>query len=148
MKYYIAFILIVFCSCKNYSGKIISVHDGDSVTMLSKGKVYKIRLYEIDAAELQQTYGIEAKEYLSNLVLNKTVEAKEIAIDKYHRHVCKLFLNGLYINEQMVVSGNAWAFIPYCSKKLLNEQIETKEKHLGLWAYPAISPYNFRHHIY
>jgi len=133
MKYLSIILILFFVSCNEFKGRIISVHDGDTVTLLSDGKIYKIRLAEIDANELGQPFGNQAKEYLSNLVLNKAIVAKQIDIDKYGRHVCKLFLNGSYVNELMVISGNAWCYKKYASSKLYNEELIAKSERLGLW---------------
>lgn len=138
-----ALIVIAFllCSC-TFKTKIIRCIDGD--TVVTENKNIHIRLYEIDAPEHNQDGGIEAKEYLSSLVLNKTVEVEKIARDRYGREVCRLYRNGAYINELMVVSGNAWAYEKFSSKKLHNEELAAKRKKIGLWAKPSIPPYLFR----
>ncbi|EAJ5221493.1 thermonuclease, partial [Campylobacter upsaliensis] len=67
---------------KELTGKVSRVIDGDTIELLaktSKTNPYnhiaklKIRLYGIDAPELKQAYGKEAKEFLSALVLKQEV---------------------------------------------------------------------------
>ncbi|MCR2123121.1 hypothetical protein CUPS3785_08570 [Campylobacter upsaliensis] len=54
---------------KELTGKVSRVIDGDTIELLAKENPYnhiaklKIRLYGIDAPELKQAYGKEAKEY-------------------------------------------------------------------------------------
>ena len=51
------------------SGRVVGVHDGDTITILDEEKVQtKIRLAEIDTPESKQPYGSRAKQELSSLV--------------------------------------------------------------------------------
>ena len=55
-------------------GKVINVHDGDTVTVLDQNnKKFHIRLQGIDAPELKQEYGDVSQQNLSRLVLDKQV---------------------------------------------------------------------------
>ncbi|ECL3871804.1 thermonuclease, partial [Campylobacter upsaliensis] len=88
---------------KELTGKVSKVIDGDTIELLaktSKTNPYyhiaklKIRLYGIDAPELKQAYGKEAKEFLSALVLKQEVSLIIENKDKYDRFVGTLFLKG------------------------------------------------------
>ncbi len=90
-------------------GKVVSVYDGDTITVLNARKEQvKIRFYGIDAPELRQAYGAVAKKTLSDLVFQKEVSV-EILVpkDKYGRVVAKIFVGELCINEEMVRLGLA-----------------------------------------
>jgi len=43
------------------TGRVVSVHDGDTITVLTDGRQVKVRLHGIDAPELGQAYGQAAK---------------------------------------------------------------------------------------
>ena len=139
MKLLIA-IAFILCSC-SLKTKVIRCIDGD--TIVTENNIH-IRLYGIDAPERNQDGGIEAKEHLSSLVLNKTVEVEKVAKDRYGREVCRLYRNGAYINELMIISGNAWAYKKFSSAKLHNEELEAQRKKIGLWSRPNIPPFIFR----
>ena len=47
------------------TGKVVGVHDGDTLTLLVNEKQYKVRLDGIDAPELGQDFGTRAKQALS-----------------------------------------------------------------------------------
>jgi micrococcal nuclease len=65
-------------------GKVVSVSDGDTITISDKQKrQYKIRLEGIDAPEINQDYGSRAKRSLSDLVLGKTVSVLFYGTDPY-----------------------------------------------------------------
>lgn len=138
---------------KELTGKVSKVIDGDTIELLaktSKENPYnhiiklKIRLYGIDAPELKQAYGKEAKEYLSALVLKQEVSLIIENKDKYERIVGTIFLKGKDINKEMVKNGYAHAYESF-SKKYLAEQADTKMFKLGLWQdEKAVKPSEFR----
>ncbi|MDD5412676.1 MAG: thermonuclease family protein, partial [Methylobacter sp.] len=67
-------------------GRIVGVHDGDTVTLLITGNhQLKIRLAQIDAPESSQAFGQRSKQSLSNIVFNKTVKVEKDTTDKYGR---------------------------------------------------------------
>ena len=70
-------ILSAFAAAAEYTGKVVSVHDGDTIRVLYHGGELKVRLECIDAPELHQPYGKDSKETLSNLVFGRTVLVKE-----------------------------------------------------------------------
>ncbi|ENK1724480.1 thermonuclease family protein [Campylobacter upsaliensis] len=138
---------------KELTGKVSRVIDGDTIELLaktSKTNPYnhiaklKIRLYGIDAPELKQAYGKEAKEFLSALVLKQEVSLIIENKDKYDRFVGTLFLKGQDINKEMVKNGYAHAYESF-SKKYLAEQADAKMFKLGLWQdEKAVKPSEFR----
>ena len=135
---------------KELTGKVSKVIDGDTIELLAKENPYnhiaklKIRLYGIDAPELKQAYGKEAKEFLSALVLKQEVSLIIENKDKYDRFVGTLFLKGQDINKEMVKNGYAHAYESF-SKKYLTEQADAKMFKLGLWQDERVmSPSEFR----
>lgn len=138
---------------KELTGKVSKVIDGDTIELLaktSKENPYnhitklKIRLYGIDAPELKQAYGKEAKEFLSALVLKQEISLIIENKDKYDRFVGTLFLKGQDINKEMVKNGYAHAYESF-SKKYLAEQADAKMFKLGLWQdEKAVKPSEFR----
>ena len=136
---------------KELTGKVSKVIDGDTIELLAKENPYnhitklKIRLYGIDAPELKQAYGKEAKKYLSALIILK----QEVSLiienkDKYDRFVGTIFLKGQDINKEMVKNGYAHAYESF-SNKYLTEQADAKKFKLGLWQDERVmSPSEFR----
>ena len=45
-------------------GKVVKVVDGDTLTILSNNRQYKVRLVEIDAPERSQGFGQKSKQLL------------------------------------------------------------------------------------
>ncbi|WP_315107697.1 thermonuclease family protein [uncultured Campylobacter sp.] len=54
--------------------KVVSIHDGDMITVLQGKQQIKVRLFGIDAPELKQPYGKKSKQFLVNLVTGKSCD--------------------------------------------------------------------------
>jgi endonuclease YncB( thermonuclease family) len=57
-----------------WSGKVVGVIEGDSITVLHAGRQEQIRLWGIDCPEKHQDFGTKAKDATSILVFAKVVE--------------------------------------------------------------------------
>ena len=78
---------------KDITGIVVSVADGDTVTVLSpEKKQFKIRMAAIDSPEKAQAFGQRSKQHLSDLVYKKEVRVQVVDIDRYKRHVGVVFL--------------------------------------------------------
>lgn len=133
------------------AGIVRHVADGDTVTVIThEGTKLKIRLYGIDAPEIQhsnkrtgivskpgQPYGEEAYRALESKVLRKIVRVQIMDIDRYRRLVAVLYLGDRDVNREMVRQGYAWAYREYLHGPYASEYIEAEREarnsHLGLW---------------
>jgi endonuclease YncB( thermonuclease family) len=132
-----------------FSGRVISVADGDTVTVLNgSNEQVRVRLANIDAPEDGQPWGRRSRQLLSELVAGQTVEIIERDTDRYGRIVADIYLGDTYINGQMVILGGAWAFRQYLNDQRLVEWEETaRNSHTGLWAMPPgqiVAPWDYR----
>src|SRR4026207_269859 len=95
-------------------GKVINVHDGDTITVLDQdNKKFNIRLQGIDAPELKQEFGSVSQQNLSRMVLGKQVTIVWTKVDKYRRTVGTIMLDGHDMNIEQVKAGLAWHFKKY-----------------------------------
>ena len=76
MLKFVADILVIASPLFALSGKVVSIHDGDTITVLQDKQQVKVRLFGIDAPELKQPYGKKSKRFLSNLITRKIAEVK------------------------------------------------------------------------
>ena len=123
---------------QTYSGKVVSVADGDTITILTKDKQQvKISLYGIDTPEKGQEFGNRAKRFTTSLVADEYVLVEQITTDRYGRIVALVFLNDLNVNKEIVRSGFAWVYRKYCSELICKEFYDEEENarfaRLGLW---------------
>ena len=120
-------------------GRVLKVSDGDSLTVSDgRGGRIKIRLYGVDAPELDQPHGRASRDYLAALTLRKMVKVERRAQDQYGRQVARIFLeDGRALDEVMVRDGQAWVYEQYCDDlwciKRRGEQQEARRRGLGLW---------------
>lgn len=134
-------------------GKVINVHDGDTVTLLDQNnKKTTIRLQGIDAPELKQAFGAAAQENLSRMVLGKQVTIYWTKVDKYRRTVGTIMLDGRDINIEQVKAGVAWHFKKYEDEQppvdrrtYAAAEQQARTAGLGLWSdAKSIAPGDWR----
>src|SRR3954466_7515540 len=91
-------------------GKVVSIADGDTFTMLVDGnRQVKIRLHGIDCPEKKQDFGQVAKKFTSDMIFGKIVSVDEMDIDRYGRTIGMVHLsNGRILNEMLLQAGLAW----------------------------------------
>lgn len=122
-------------------GKVVSVHDGDTITLLDDTqRQHKIRLAGIDAPELGQAYGRVSRQHLADQVAGRTVVVEWTKRDKYQRLVGKVLLEGRDINLAQVQAGLAWHYKQYASEQSFNDrglyaraENQAHTARLGLW---------------
>lgn len=129
---------------------VTAVHDGDTISVLdiTDGHKYTIRLTRIDAPELKQPYGKEARIYLENLIKDKSVRVELVQGDFHGPRIdCEVFLGDMNINDQLVRTGNAWWYEHFAPQDLnmLKCQTIAQACKYGLWKDPKpIAPWDFR----
>ena len=114
------------------SGKVVSIHDGDTITILQDKQQIKVRLFGIDAPEKKQDYGQRSKQFLASLIAGQVVEVEPKGKDRYKRTLGIIYFKGQDINAQMVLNGYAWAYVKY-SRIYADQEKLARENKRGLW---------------
>jgi endonuclease YncB( thermonuclease family) len=124
----------------SYTGKVIVITDGDTLTMLIEGnRQVKVRLAEIDTPESNQPYGTRSKQTLSKLVFGKNILVKAQGIDRYGRTIGRVYVGNMDVNAEMIRQGAAWVYRKYSKDtSLLDLEAEAKAKERGLWSLPEV----------
>lgn len=128
-------------------GKVISIADGDTLTILTTQKQQvKVRLAGIDCPEKSQPYGSVAKQMLSGKVYGYNVKVKEHGKDQYGRTIGDVYLGDIWINYEMVKGGWAWHYKQGSKdKKIAQAEVEARKVRRGLWTDPnPVSPWEYR----
>lgn len=113
----------------NYRCKVVDVYDGDTVTIVLYNKFsyekHKLRMYGYDSPEMKPRLDKEnrddeirkaklAKEFLTDLLLNKIVEFESMGYDKYGRLLGKLYIinycDKQEVNMLMIDKGHGYAY--------------------------------------
>jgi len=142
------FLFINLSYAEAFTAKVVSVADGDTITVLKNTTLTKIRFDGIDCPENGQDFGNRAKQRTSELVFGKAVEIVPKTTDRYGRTVARIFsATGEDINEKLVGEGLCWWYEKYApdDSSLRNLQESAKVKHLGLWIRKdATPPWEYR----
>ena len=128
-------------------GKVVSIADGDTITVLDADKhQHKIRLEGIDAPEKKQAFGTKSRQKLGDLVAGKDVTVQWTKKDRYSRIVGHVYLGDRDIDLEMVKAGMAWHYRQYSkSTELAAAEAEARKNRVGLWVDTnPVPPWEFR----
>ncbi|NVN85422.1 MAG: thermonuclease family protein [Rhodopseudomonas sp.] len=128
---------------------IPKIHDGDQVLI---GRT-RIRMAGIDAPGLDQlcldpkgerwTCGVAARDELARHVGNKSWNCHLLRIDRFGRSVAKCEVDGEDVQQWMVKSGWALAYVQF-SHAYDEDQKAARAAKLGMWQGAFIAPWDWR----
>jgi micrococcal nuclease len=139
-------LILALVGTQSSAATVIGVSDGDTLTVLDKGRPVKVRLANIDAPEKQQAFGARSKQSLSELCFGRDATLKSSARDRYGRTVAVVHCDKVNANVAQVSKGMAWVYRQYNRDAAL-PAIETMARlsRAGLWAEPRpLEPWLFR----
>lgn len=164
--------VLIFCflafdlSAKSINGVVLSIHDGDTITIMPEGgvKKSKVRLLGVDTPEIdfnghsQGTIAEIARETLKSILpvdAQIKIELPSGSMDSNGRYLGQIFYKGIDINLEMLSRGmGAVYFIFPYDKKMVAEYLEAAEladlMGVGIFS-PEYSktplPYMFRQNV-
>jgi micrococcal nuclease len=143
----IAIILTVACVlASDLNGKVVSVTDGDTITVLVGREQVKVRLDGIDAPERRQAFGNASREKLAGLVFEQDVKVITKGKDRYGRTIGVVVAGERSVNLQMIEAGLAWHYVEYSKDaELARAEREARAAKRGLWTDQSpVAPWEFR----
>ena len=126
--------------------KCTRVTDGDTITVVTGGQKFTIRLVGIDAPEISkkkhepgQPFSQNSTKYLAGLVLNKNVDIVPYGTDRYGRTLGVVHVGGKNVNLEMVKSGLAEVYrgkpAPGFENGLYQKaEDEARSAGMGMWS--------------
>ena len=129
---------------------MVSVHDGDTLTVLIDHRQVRVRLIDIDAPELRQPFGTRSRQSLSSLCFGKVASLDVRGHDRYNRTLALVNCGGADANAEQVRRGYAWTFVRYArpDSPLFALESEARTAHRGLWQDPApVAPWDWRNSV-
>lgn len=118
------------------AGIVKTFADGDTLRMQIDRKLQKIRLYGIDAPEIGQEFGTEARDFVREQTAGRTVNVERIGSDRYGRDVAIVRLpDGRSLNAELVRHGYAWWSRRHApdNHELADAEREARSHKRGLW---------------
>lgn len=147
-KLVLFFLLLLLCvqALGATEGRCLRVSDGDTITIAAEGRKEKVRLIGIDAPELRQEGGPEARQYLAKRILNRRVKVEGETRDRYGRLLGTVYLGEENINLSLVREGHAWDYKAYSAGPAYTRaERAARAARRGLWAQQdAVAPWNYR----
>jgi len=159
-----AFALASLTAHADFTGKVVAVADGDTITVLREHEQVKIRLSGIDAPEKAQAFGNVAKQRMSDMVFGKEVRIDDRKKDKYRRTIGRVWVASdecqasdcpktLDAGMALLTMGLAWHYKKYEKEQPEEEreqysfaEFEARTKRLGLWGgTEPVPPWEWRH---
>jgi micrococcal nuclease len=134
---------------ESFDAVVVRIVDGDTIAVQGSTGELVLRLWGVDAPEMDQVWGMESKFALGQMCMGQTVHVDVVDIDRYKRRVCTIrLLDGRDLSNEMLRLGAAWWYRDYAphdaAKKTL--EYEAQSARLGLWTHPPIiAPWIHRH---
>ncbi len=147
MRILLVLLLAASCQAETIHGRVERVVDGDTVVLVIDAEKIKIRLEGIDAPEMDQPFGREAKAALQMAVDGRAVYVCVKERDKYGRLVGVILADATDINARMVMLGFAW-HCKFFNKSPLLAKLEAKARSQkrGLWEKgEPVAPWDWRY---
>ncbi len=95
---------------RGVQGVVSQVHDGDSLWLKpADGPPIVVRLRDIDAPELCQAWGEEARRALTDLALGKPAELHRSGRDGHGRTLGTVIVDDVDLSRRLVEDGHAWS---------------------------------------
>ena len=129
-----------------FDAAVVTVEDGDSILIRDSGQQRRDHLAEVDAPELSQPFGTEAKTALAALIQGKQITVRSRMSSPHAAVTGRLTVAGTDVNLWMIKSGHAW----YCASHRLAPELERAEQEaktgrVGLWSTSKpVAPWQFR----
>ncbi|QDU61082.1 hypothetical protein Pan216_19360 [Planctomycetes bacterium Pan216] len=137
-------------------GQVTGVIDGDKLRLRLKletptgdqlGDEHDVRLFGIDAPELDQPKGQEAKDLVSEIILDQEVLLEMIRTNDEHWEALVYSVPGVSVNEIVLASGLAWLDEKRASEEeaFCVSASVARGAALGIWAdADSIPPWQWR----
>ena len=138
---------------KVFRGDVTRIADGDTISVLLEDDTnIKVRLAGIDTPELDQPYGLEARDQLVQLVLGQPITCVCTKKDRYERWVCRVSFEDIDVNWMLVRDGFAWWYRYYQKEqpeedrmRYEDAEMKAKDERIGLWSDESpVPPWEWR----
>src|SRR5262245_43912738 len=122
-------------SAEQFTGKVVGISDGDTISVLREGKAVKVRLHGVDTPEKAQAFGTQARKFTSDLVFQHDVIVDVHTTDRYSRLVGEMLLpDGRSLGHELVRVGLIWRYQQYAPHDTPQLKAEARTAKRGLWA--------------
>lgn len=106
----------------------------------------RVRVAKIDAPEIEQPFGLEARDRLCTIIYGRYVDIEPQGTS-YDRVVGLIWVGGINTSEATVRAGAAWDYARYdCDPAIPGLEQTARAEQLGLWGdLSPVAPWDWRH---
>jgi endonuclease YncB( thermonuclease family) len=132
------------------SGQVARVLDGDTLEVIVGKRRVRVHVNGVDAPELRQPWGKQARMALEQMVLGQSVDLLPVGPDRGSRLTAVVFVGEAEVGSALVSAGNAWAdrhALRPSDAGLCEVEQTAREGRLGLWSLPLlqrVAPWEYR----
>jgi micrococcal nuclease len=121
----------------SYYAKVIRILDGDTIEIIHRERIQRVRIWGIDTPEWDQPFAAQATKFTRNLLEKREVQVLPREYDDYGRLVATIKVGGKNIGEELIRSGLAWVHDYYCTEQICDlwKGLQTRaiSERRGLW---------------
>lgn len=132
---------------EEFIARVITVHEGDRLTIHHQGRKDMVYLRDVDCPELKQPYGKQAKHATAAYVANREVVVRDLKRDRQGRTTADILLqDGRQIAHELIKEGLAWVQPGRSDGQVLKDMEElARAERKGLWSEPnPIPPWKWK----
>jgi len=125
-----------------FTARVVTVHEGDRLTIYHDGRSETVYLQDIDCPELKQPYGKQAKHATAAYIGGREVIVRTLHRDRHGRTTADIVLpDGRDVARELVKEGLAWWQRSKSGDQSLGQLEElAKAERKGLWSDPSPVP--------
>jgi endonuclease YncB( thermonuclease family) len=135
-------IIIPSHSRADFTTRVLSVEEGDKLTISHRGRDQVIHLRDIDCPELKQPYGKQARHVTAAFVGGREVVVRGLQRNRQGRTTAEVFLqDGRNVGYELVREGLAWVRPETPGgQSLADLERVSRAEGKGLWSEPHPVP--------
>jgi len=134
-------LLPLLAQAEQFTGKVVGIRTGDTLSVLRKGRVVQVHLYGVACPQRRQAFSTQARQFTRDVAFRQTVAVvvDAVTMDATNRRgqlIAAVQLpNGRDLSQALVQAGYAWHDTRYAphDKRLAQLQAEARATQRGLW---------------
>jgi endonuclease YncB( thermonuclease family) len=125
----------------DFTGRVVGVADGDTLTVLDGTRQVRVRLWGIDAPERGQPWSSRSRDALAARAMHRDALVATRGTDGYGRTLARVAVDGVDLGEAQVRDGMAWVYRRYTKDRpMIAIEDEARAARRGLWSLPDPEP--------
>ncbi|MDQ7826207.1 MAG: ankyrin repeat domain-containing protein [Candidatus Eremiobacteraeota bacterium] len=123
-------------SYKPFTGRCKEIINGSTLTVIHNGMEVTLRLYGAECPKQGQNFHNEAKEFTSNLILNKEISIQVMEVDHDRNSYAVVKIGNKDVGCELLKSGLAWYKHRYSTAKdeYMTAERDAKKKKAAIWS--------------